>query len=136
MAVLDTNVLLRYMTDDIPEQASRALAVLQEVESGTLTAFLPEGVLVETIQSLTSSDSYNLDRESVRRKLLGILQLSGIQMPNKRMYIRALEIFITYSRLSFVDSLCVAYAERSDDPTVITFDQGFRNLPDVTWRHP
>lgn len=136
MAVLDTNVLLRYMTGDVPEQASRALALLQEIESGNLTAYLPEGVIVETVQNLTWRDSYDVDRETVRRKLLGILNLSGIQMTNKRTYLRALEIYITYPRLSFVDSLCVAHAERSDDPTVITFDRGFRNLPDVTWREP
>ena len=59
-----------------------------------------------------------------------------LHMANKRTHYRALDLYMEYSRLSFVDAVCVAYAERSPEKTVIGFDRDFRNLPAVVWEQP
>jgi predicted nucleic acid-binding protein len=133
MAVLDTNVLLRYLLNDDPEHSPRAVAFLKEVESGRRTVMVPEGVLVEVVQVLSSRRSYNVDRETIMNRLTAVLILPHVQIPNKQTYLRALSLFVDYSRLSFVDALCAAYARQSDDKTVISFDHDFRNLPDLVW---
>ena len=74
MAVLDTNVLLRYLTLDNPDHAQRAFALLQQIEAGTRTAVLPEGVLVETVQVLSSRNLYNVGREEIRARLAPVLR--------------------------------------------------------------
>ena len=68
MPILDTNVLLRYLTEDNPEQAQRALTVLEQVEAGSLRVVLPEGVLVETVQVLSSRRLYDVPREIIRTR--------------------------------------------------------------------
>jgi predicted nucleic acid-binding protein len=135
MAVIDTNVLLRYMTDDHDEHSPRSLAFLQSIESGERTAFLPEGVFIETIQ-LLRSDRYGTDRGEVRQRFRPLLALTRIEMDHKRTYALALDIFVDYPRLSIVDSICAAHAQRYDDRTVITFDRGFRNIPGITREEP
>jgi predicted nucleic acid-binding protein len=51
MAMLDSNVLIRYLTQDDPGLAARALALLEQVEEGSRSVVLIEGVLVETVSS-------------------------------------------------------------------------------------
>lgn len=136
MAVLDTNVLIRYLTDDDETQSSRALALLQDVEAQERSVFLPEGVLVETTRVLAASRGYAVDRETIRSRLLTILRLPNVTMANKRIYFEAFDLYVEFSRLSFVDALCAAYARHSEDKTVVSFDHDFRNLPDVVWEQP
>ena len=136
MAVLDTNVLIRYLTEDNENQSRRALALLQEVEARRRSIFLSEAILVETIRVLSARGSYAVDREVIRARLLTILGMPGVTMTNKQIYYDSLDLYVTFSRLSFEDALCAAYARQSEDRTVISFDRDFRNLPDLVWEQP
>ena len=135
MAVLDTNVLIRYLANDHVDLSPRALGFLQSVEAGERAVYLPEGVFIETVQVMMS-EMYRKDREEVRRLLRPILALPGIEMQHKRSYNLALDIFVDYPRLSIVDSICAAHSDRYDDNTVVTFDRGFRNIAGVTLEEP
>lgn len=136
MPVLDANILLRHITRDNPEQGERSMALLEKLREGKEVAFLPEGVVVEVVQVLSSNNLYQLPRDQIRSSLSTIISFGGIEMPNKRTYLRALDIYLEYNRLSFVDSLCAAHAQRFEDATVISFDRGFRNVEGVTRVEP
>ncbi|MCL4543762.1 MAG: PIN domain-containing protein [Chloroflexi bacterium] len=125
MEVLDTNVIIRYLTQDDPAQAARARTVFEEVAAGTRTLSLSEAVLVETIQVLSSKRLYNLSRADIHTHLTRLLKLPAIQTLHKRTCLRALDLYRTHPTLSFVDSYCVADAERQGDIAVLSFDQGF-----------
>jgi predicted nucleic acid-binding protein len=83
-----------------------------------------------------TSEMYKKDREEVRRRLRPILAMPGVEMDHKRSYNLALDIFVDFQRLSIVDSICAAHAQRYDDQTVITFDRGFRNIPGIVGEEP
>ena len=136
MAVLDTNVLLRYLTDDNPEQAERALRFLQRIEAGERSVMLTEAVLVETVQVLASQRLYGLPRQVIQLRLSEVLRLPGIRLAHKSTYLHALTLFATVTRLSIVDAVLVAQAQRESDRTVVSFDNDFRNLPGVVWEQP
>jgi predicted nucleic acid-binding protein len=136
MATLDTSVLIRYLTQDNPDLAARALALLEQIEAGSRSVMLLEAVLVETIQVLSSKRLYNISREVIRTRLRYIINLPSIELANKRTYLDALDLFVDFPRLSFVDALCGVFARRHPDSTVISFDRGFRNLPGITWEQP
>jgi predicted nucleic acid-binding protein len=135
MAVLDTNILIRYLTNDNADLSPRALRFLQSVDAGERSVYLPEAVLVETVQVMMS-DIYRKGREEVRRRLRPILAISGIEMNHKRSYNLALDIFVDYPRLSIVDSICAAHSDRYSDKAVVTYDRGFRNIPGITREEP
>ena len=50
--VLDANVILRFLTNDVPEQADRCIDLLKRVEAGTEEVWLPELVLADIVWTL------------------------------------------------------------------------------------
>lgn len=134
MAPLDTNIIIRYLTNDHPDHSPRALAAFRRLAAGTLIARLTEAVLVETVQVLSSKALYNLPRPEIQRHIGTIIRFRGVRLPRKRRYLRVLEIYATTPVLSFVDALLAAYAEESLAREVLSFDQGFDSVPGIIRR--
>ncbi len=105
---LDTNVVIRYLTRDDPEQSKRAKAILDQVQAGKLQVTTSETVLGELVFVLSSKRLYQLPREEIRLYLSAIIGMKGLRLANKRMYLRALELYATIPRLDFADALSVA----------------------------
>ena len=136
MEYLDTNVIIRFLTKDNPEQAARAGQVFREIDAGTRTVTTTEGVLVETVQVLSSKKLYALPREDIRRHLVNVLTLRGVKLPKRRIYLEALELYVRYPHLSFVDALAAIHTGYSHLEAVLSFDQGFDRVPGVTRHEP
>ena len=49
---LDTNILLRHLLQDHPEQSPRATAYLARIEEGELRARIADAVIFETVFAL------------------------------------------------------------------------------------
>ena len=134
-APLDTNIIIRYLTRDNPDQAHRAHLLFQHLARGTAQASLSEGVLVEAVQFFTSTRLYTLPRTTIRERLSAIIRAPGVQLRPKRRYLRALELYAA-TNLDFVDALLVAQAERSPARTVISYDRDLGTVPGVTRTEP
>jgi len=132
---LDTNVFIRYLTGDNPDQSGRSLALIQKVETGDIQVTTCEGVLVEIVQVLSSRQLYNRPRSSIASTLSDIVRLRGLRLPNKVAYLRALEIYAS-TNLDFVDALAVAHMGREGIQTIVSFDRHFDRLPQVARREP
>ncbi|MGB9879182.1 MAG: type II toxin-antitoxin system VapC family toxin, partial [Anaerolineae bacterium] len=52
LPVLDANILLRFLTNDVPELADRCTELLRRLEAGTEQAFLPDLVLADVVWTL------------------------------------------------------------------------------------
>lgn len=135
MEFLDTNVILRHLTQDNPHQAERAYRLLQQVETGALAVTTSEGVLVEAVYVLSSKVVYNLPRSDIRTSLSGIISLKGLKLAHKRTYLRALDLYAS-TNLDFVDALNVAHMEREKIGTILSFDRDYDRVPGVTRREP
>jgi predicted nucleic-acid-binding protein len=112
MIALDTNVIVRVVTRDDPQQVAAALAVMQ---SGDL--WVSKTVLLETEWVLRYS--YQLSRASIAetfRKLLGYRQL---QVEDRGTVLRALTWFA--NGLDFADSLHLASSQEAE--RFATFDR-------------
>lgn len=132
MAPLDTNVIIRFLTNDDPALSPRAHTLFSQLETGAAAASLTEAVLVESVQVLSSKNLYNQPRPTIARHLSNIIRLPGVKLLRKRRYLRALELYVAWPALSFVDVLLAVYAEESPPPTVISFDEGFDRCPGLT----
>lgn len=133
---IDTNVIVRFLTNDHPVHSPRAYQFMQQLASGVATTRLTEGVLVESVQVLGSKTLYNLPRADIRRHLSNIIGLRGVELPDKRRYLRALDRYAAMPSLSFVDALLSVYAEDSPTKTVLSFDQEFDRVPSITRAEP
>jgi predicted nucleic-acid-binding protein len=104
---VDTNVLVRVVTQDDPEQAAAALAVLR---SGELWA--SKTVLLEMEWVLRYS--YKLSREVIARTLTGLLGYRPLQVEDRGAVVRALGWF--RQGLDFADALHLASAPLASSP--------------------
>ena len=120
-ALLDTSVVVRYLTGDPPDQADRAAAVIDGGEQ----LGLPVVALVETGYVL--SEVYQIARSEVVDALIRLLSRRNIIVPElpKEHAIEALLMCRPSKRVSFADALIWAAARTAVGTKVFTFDRRF-----------
>jgi predicted nucleic acid-binding protein len=132
---LDTNIIIRYLTQDNPAQGQRAYAFLQQVEQGSVEVTTTEAVIAEVVHVLSSKVLYGVPRQDIRTRLTAVIRLKGLKLRYKGMYLRALDLYAT-TNLDFVDALTVAHMERQQIATVVSFDRDFDRIPTVSRQEP
>lgn len=120
--LLDTNLIVRYLTGDPPQQAALAKRLLE----GPRPLLVSEVILAECVFVLTSV--YRMPREAVVDALCDLLQRRNLEplALSKRLAIEALGLCRDSKRVSFADALLWARARQSGLP-VATFDRSFPN---------
>jgi len=127
MIAADTNILVRYLTNDDPTQAKLALEILNKPEE----IFIAKTVLLEMEWVLRSV--YELKPPEILKGLLQILGLPNIVPESPEQIALALEYY--RQGMDFADALhLVAHSEIKQ---FYTFDQAFVKkakpfLPEVT----
>ncbi|MBI2917404.1 MAG: PIN domain-containing protein [Chloroflexi bacterium] len=130
MRFLDANVILRYLTRDDEAKAEACYQLFQQLKQGTEEVFTCEAVLAEVVYVLSSPRApYRLSHEEIRGRLLPILTLRGLKLPQKGVYVRALDIYSAFSFLDFEDALAVAHMERRGTQEVLSYDRDFDRVP-------
>jgi predicted nucleic-acid-binding protein len=111
MVAVDTNVLVRLLTNDHAAQAARAAAVF---ESGQV--FIPNSVLLETEWVLRYS--YGLGTAAILRALRAVLGLPNVSAEDPSAVVAALRL--CEEGLDFADALHIASSAPAGK--LLTFD--------------
>ncbi len=116
--MLDTSMLVRYLTGDPPELAERASQVIDQQEDLQIS----DVALVETAYVLTSV--YKVPREVVVDHLILFLQKKNIRpfALEKDILLQALLLCRPSGRVSFADALVWAAARSTPSKVVYTLD--------------
>lgn len=137
MRFLDTNIILRFLTRDDEQKAMACLALFQRVERGEEEVVLGEAILTEVCYILSSSrQAYRLNREEIRARLLPILNLRGLRLPGKRLYLRALDLYVQYPALDIEDAISAARMEALGIREIYSYDTDFDDIPGLTRLEP
>jgi predicted nucleic acid-binding protein len=123
-AWLDTNVLIRHLTGDPPEQAARATRLLARAEQ----LLLADLIVAEVVYVLESF--YEVPRPRVAELVRAIIAFPAIGVADVPLMLRALEVYEVH-RLDFADAYLVAIAETSGVDTVVSFDKVIERVPTV-----
>jgi predicted nucleic-acid-binding protein len=75
---IDTNIFLRFLTNDIPEQAQAVEEVLKRANKGEIDLYTSVLTLAEIVWTLESY--YELPREDIRDKVIAILNTPGLHV--------------------------------------------------------
>jgi len=120
-AFLDTSFVVRYLTDDPPELAARAAAVIDSDRPLVLS----EMVLLETAYVLTSV--YRLARADVVDSLVALVQRANLRLVSltKPRTLAGLSHCRDSNRCSFTDALLWAQAVDSGAERMYSFDRKF-----------
>jgi predicted nucleic acid-binding protein len=128
-AFVDSNVLVRHLTGDPPDQAERASAFL----SGSETLILVDLIVAEVVYVLESV--YRVDRERVADLVRAIVGFPAVVVPDEGLLLRALEIYEQH-RIHFAESYLAACAEVSGVGVVASFDRDIDRVPTVRRLEP
>jgi predicted nucleic acid-binding protein len=121
-AFLDTNFVLRYLTNSPPELAEQATRVIDSEEP----LILSEWVILESAYVLGSV--YRASREDIVDSLMQLVQRQNIHLPilPKPRVVEALELCRPSKRHSFIDAFLWAQSrEARAGRRVYTFDRRF-----------
>ncbi|MBI4728519.1 MAG: PIN domain-containing protein [Acidobacteria bacterium] len=122
LVFLDTNVLLRHLLQDHPEQSPKATAFLAHVESGDVRARTSDTVVFETV--FTLQRHYGVPREEIRDALLPLIELPALVLPGKRRLRKVFGLYVEHG-LPFADAYHAALMERLGLDEIATFDDHF-----------
>jgi predicted nucleic-acid-binding protein len=116
MPSLDTNCLLRWLLNDLPEHTSLVTAL---VDSGKSFA-VADAALIETVFVLEKLKK--ISRETIEKAIKVVIEKDSI-LCNRELFIEILPIYTEHPKLSFVDCYLEVLARRTGTEPLLTFDQ-------------
>jgi predicted nucleic acid-binding protein len=128
-AFVDTNVLVRHLTGDPPEQAARATRYLQAADE----LLVPDLILAEVAYVLESF--YETPRAQVAATLRAVIAFPAIRVLDADLLQRAVEVY-EVDRLDFADAYLVASAERTGVGVIVSFDRSIDRVATVRREEP
>jgi len=128
-AFVDTNILIRHLTGDPPDQAARATRFLTAADE----LLLADLVVAEVVDVLESF--YEVPRARVAELVRAIVAFPAVVVLDPAMLLRALEVYET-ARLDFAEAYLVAQAERSGVGVVASFDRAIDRVGTVRRLEP
>ena len=123
-AFVDSNVLVRHLTGDPPDQARRATEFLRSGE----TLIVVDLVVAEVVYVLESV--YELERVRVAELVRAVVGFPAVVVADEGLLLRTLEIYEQY-RIHFAESYLAASAELSGVGVVASFDRDVDRVPTV-----
>jgi predicted nucleic-acid-binding protein len=125
---VDTNVFLRYLTNDIPEQAQAVEEVLQRAGKGEIDLNTSVLTLAEIVWTLESY--YDLPHEDIRDKVIAILNTPGLQVERSDGLAQAITLYADLN-IDFIDAYNAVWMKDQGLSKVITFD--LKHFNRVQW---
>ena len=120
MIGLDTNVLVRYLTQDEPTQAAIANDLIENRLSADAPGFISAIVLVELVWVLEGA--YSCDRAAISAILSRILRAKLLRVENAEVTWQAARMF-SDGRGDFADCMIERAANANGCSATLTFDK-------------
>jgi predicted nucleic-acid-binding protein len=131
---VDTNIILRYLTNDVPEQADAVERLLERAHYGEISLVVPLLVAAELVWTLESF--YELARPAIRDAILGILNTPGLEIEESDRVLQAV-IWYAEKNVDFIDAYHAAWMLDQGIEIAHTFDEShFRRFEHITVEVP
>ncbi len=120
MIGLDTNVLIRYLTQDDPVQSAKAREILERRLTPKDPGFVSVVAMVETVWVLDRA--YGLRAQEIATTVERLLQVKVLAIENEQEVFTAM-VALKQERGSFADALIAELGVRAGCTRTLTFDQ-------------
>ena len=120
MAALDTNVLVRWLTNDDAKQCAAVARLLDETISKGERLFVTVTVMLEVEWVLRAR--YHYDRQQVTAALNALLDVTELEFQTEPAVEQALWLFKQTSPRDFADCLHIALVSQAGQGPLLTFD--------------
>jgi len=131
--IIDANIVLRFLTNDLPEQADRCTKLLKRVEDGMEEVILPELVLADIVWILEKF--YCQPKEKIRDLLIALLNLRGLRHPNKKTAKEALRLYAE-KNIDWTDAFVASQMFMQKRYEIYSYDTDFERIEGITRLEP
>jgi predicted nucleic acid-binding protein len=131
---VDTNLFLRYLTNDVPGQADAVEKLLRQAELGKISLITNSMVIAEIVWTLESY--YELEHDDIQNKVLAILNTTGLEISDSDLVLKSI-VWYAEKNVDFIDAYNAAWMEQKGIEKIYTFDQKhFARFDDVEVMKP
>ena len=117
---LDTNIFIRYLTNDDPVKADRVEKLLKEASAGKILLVTTEMVIAEIVWVMESY--YHLGNSDIASKIYAILATPGLEVINGELVNKALEYYVE-ANIDFIDGYIASTMEKKGISEIYSFDR-------------
>jgi len=132
---VDTNVFLRFLLGDDPERSLASRELLRRCDAGDEELYTSESVIGEIFYVLTRG-AYRVNRVELAARVKPIVAARGLQMPQKAVLQRALDLYVAYPEFDFEDAVSMAHMEARGIREIVSYDGDFDGKPGVVRQEP
>ena len=125
IALLDTNVLIRFLTHDKGTKYKRLYTFFESLERGEITVEVKLIVLFQVIFVLLSF--YSVPKEQIVAGLTDLLNYKGITIKEKKIVQRTLKLW-REKNVEIVDCYLVACLEKDTQNILYSYDRDFNKF--------
>ncbi len=119
-AVIDTNLLVRFLTEDDPVKAKAVETLLKKAGRGEIKILIPSVVIAELVWVLRSF--YAMEAEEISELVGAVLNTPGLDTQDKLILREALKTF-ERTGIDFVDAWILEFAHDRGIGRIYTFDK-------------
>jgi len=127
MRFVDTNIFLRFLVNDIPQQADACEAIFRKAVAGEEALYTTDMVVAEIVWVLESY--YELSSSEVRTKVEKILNTPNLTCDNKEIIIRALALY-DEKRIDYIDAYNACVIKTKGIGDIYSYDKHYDR---ITW---
>jgi predicted nucleic acid-binding protein len=131
--IIDANIVLRFLTNDIPKQADRCTGLLQRIESGSKEVWLPDLILTDIVWTLEKF--YKQPKQRIQELLIPILELKGLRHNNKKISKLAFQLYVE-KNIDWIDAFVVAQMITQKKREIYSYDSDFDKVDDINRLEP
>lgn len=119
-ALVDANVILRYLTRDPPGMAEASLKIFNEARNGKISLLIIPITVAEVVWTLESF--YGYSKQQIADTMTQFLLCEGLEVEGLDLFIGALTLYHK-KNLDFADAILAITALRKGPKIIYSFDR-------------
>lgn len=135
MRFVDTNIFIRFLTQDHPTRSRACTRLLEKAEAGLEQLTTTESVVSEIVHVLCSPRLYRQPLPEVAAKLIALLKTCRIHLSHKNTVLYGLKLCSQF-KLDFEDALLIAHMLRTNAKEIFSYDEEFDKVKEITRLEP
>ncbi len=117
---VNSDLFLRYLTNDSPSQADAVEKLLHQAGQGKLKLVTNSLVIAEVV--LTLENTFQLERADIQNKAIAILNTKGLEVIDGDLVLKAI-FWYGEKNVDFLDAFHIAWMLKNNLNKVYTFEQ-------------
>jgi len=133
MRFLDTNIFIRFLTDDVPEKADACEEIFRKAIEKQETLFTTDLVIAEIVWVLESF--YELPKNEIQDKVEKILNTPNLICPHKDLILSALIIY-SEKNIDYIDAYNALILKENGIKELYSYDKHYDRIDWLTRLEP